>query len=842
MKISKRLISLFLALLITASAVPLCTLSASAAIAYNRRASLAFADDHWAENAGDCARFVSMCLTQGGINVSTSSSTALYGMLNGVYGVSCKLTLTGGTSGSIRLSDNKGKIDAGDPVFFYCNTCGEFTHTSLCNGANSDGYCVDYAWNNPHDGARKIITWTHSGCGTNNWTIYSVHIGSTEPIEPEPDLKAIGDDFADLLIADYGDWALESPATLGAGYLFCDIDFDGVPEFITNYCDGTSHYSLNRYFKYSDGKVTEIYPEGPYEEGSLRGIDWCGDTLGVCRRDSKTFLVVPDSEGIYGVSYYLLSPNKSSGKFDLTGFVGAESLGVTGSEVTYQYSYYADLKTRSVITQTEYTKTLKDLPAAGRQFIDGAAFKAKKTADKKTALLDSFNKAWKYTRDEDLPEEVSLLKAENTESAVRISWKEAQGATSYVVYRKLGREKAWSTLCEVRTTYFDDIAVTDGDECIYTVKGKNYAGKSATYNHAGVCTVRLPQPVITASAANGAVSLKWNGANGVNGYYLYRKALGETSWTRIADLKGDSSVSYKDKDVVSGGTYYYTLKSFGSTGTSCLAGAVKIRYLAQPAVTLTNGSGKVNIGWNKITGANAYYVYRKAGSAKSWTRIADIKSGSTLAYADKSVKSGTDYTYTVKAAYGTTYSSYCSGVVIKHLSQPTVTAAASVAKINVGWNKIAGASGYFVYRKAGSEKAWTRIATVKGGSVTAYADKSVKSGTNYTYTVRAVNGAECSSYVSGVAIKYLAAVKATAAVNSSAGITVKWGGVTGASGYFVYRKTASTGWTRIANISGGSKVSYLDKTAKKGITYIYCVRPVSGSNSGVYANTVSCKH
>jgi fibronectin type 3 domain-containing protein len=70
---------------------------------------------------------------------------------------------------------------------------------------------------------------------------------------------------------------------------------------------------------------------------------------------------------------------------------------------------------------------------------------------------------------------------------------------------------------------------------------------------------------------------------------------------------------------------------------------------------LTKSSAGITLQWSKITGAKGYYVYRKAGNATTWTRIATTTS---TKYVDKNVKSGITYTYTLKAYNGSTYSGY----------------------------------------------------------------------------------------------------------------------------------------------------------------------------------------
>jgi fibronectin type 3 domain-containing protein len=62
--------------------------------------------------------------------------------------------------------------------------------------------------------------------------------------------------------------------------------------------------------------------------------------------------------------------------------------------------------------------------------------------------------------------------------------------------------------------------------------------------------------------------------------------------------------------------------------------------------------------------------------------------------------------------------------------------------------------------------------------------------------------------------------------------------VTGASKYYVYRKTASGSWSKIATTTS---TSYTDKTAKKGTTYYYTVKAVSGSYLSSYTSSKAVK-
>ena len=67
-----------------------------------------------------------------------------------------------------------------------------------------------------------------------------------------------------------------------------------------------------------------------------------------------------------------------------------------------------------------------------------------------------------------------------------------------------------------------------------------------------------------------------------------------------------------------------------------------------------------------------------------------------------------------------------------------------------------------------------------------------------------------------------------------------WEAVMGTTGYYVYRKTANSGWIRIAAVGGTNNTTYLDKTAQKGVTYTYTVRAVYGATTSYFNSGISC--
>ncbi len=430
----------------------------------------------------------------------------------------------------------------------------------------------------------------------------------------------------------------------------------------------------------------------------------------------------------------------------------------------------------------------------------------------------------------------------NTASASVIKWNGVSGARNYVVYRmkldsKGNPSGGYSKLATLKSTVlqFTDEKVSAGQRYRYVVYTTNNSDKSAA--SVAFDNVFITVPAVKLANAYGGAKVSWNAVKGATKYRVYRKLSTDKSWVILADVSG-STLSYLDKKVSSNTKVSYTVRALNGKSASAYKG-VTFTYYAAPTLTLKNTGSAINLSWKAVAGAKSYYVYRKGPGETKWTKISTVTKTS---FNDKNVKNGKVYTYTIRTYTGKVVSGYnTKGWSIKRLAAPKlVSIANSASGIKVTWGKVSGASSYIVYRKLHGETSWTRLKdNVK---TTYYNDKTAKEGKVYIYTVVAVGSGSRSSYNStGVKLKRLTRPELVSAKSSKSGITVKWGETKGAAGYYVYRKTGSSGWTKIANVKGRTTVSYLDKTAKKGVTYTYTVRAYSGSSGSSYYSGISCK-
>ena len=446
-----------------------------------------------------------------------------------------------------------------------------------------------------------------------------------------------------------------------------------------------------------------------------------------------------------------------------------------------------------------------------------------------------------------LPATVTLGTAKAGANGITVTWKQAEGAVKYRVYRQAAGESSWTTLTSSATgTSFTDKKATAGVTYTYTVRGMNSAnGLSAAYDKTGVTATALPATVTLGTAKAGAngITVTWKQAEGAVKYRVYRQAAGESSWTTLTSSA--TGTSFTDKKATAGVTYTYTVRGMNSAnGLSAAYDKTGVTATALPA-TVTLGTAKagangIKVTWTQTEGAVKYNVYRRTADTK-WTST-PLATVSGTSFTDKTVKAGETYIYTVRgiASDGKSLSTGYDKTGVTATALPATvklgTAKASGSSIVVTWSKAEGAVKYRVYRQAAGESSWTTLTSSATG--TSYTDKTAKAGVTYTYTVRALNSANGLSAgydKNGVkAIIAPATVTLGTAKAGASGITVTWAKADGAVKYNVYRRTAETKWTSapLATVDG---TSYVDKTAKAGVKYIYTVRGVASDGKTLSA-------
>ena len=368
----------------------------------------------------------------------------------------------------------------------------------------------------------------------------------------------------------------------------------------------------------------------------------------------------------------------------------------------------------------------------------------------------------------------------------------------------------------------------------------NYNDASAQYT-LKINPLATPELPTVSNGTNG-VNISWPAVEGAEKYRVFRKT-SSGGWDAVG-VTADTSIV--DKGAKSGAEYAYVVRCYNDynvyTSNYDKNGVKFICLNAGKITSAENGNGQVTLKWNQVSGADGYYVYRKEYGG-SYKQIATVKGEKNVSYTDKdaTLTSSTVYVYAVRPYCGDTMGSF-TGRCNTYLSTGVITSLSHTGNaIAVKWDAIDGAEGYYVYRKeyGGTYK---QIAKVEGHDTLTYSDpsSSFKSGTTYVYAIRGYNGGS-RGWFAGKCVNYLASGNITSLYNSNDGIIVKWNKVAGAKGYYVYRKEYGGSYSKIATIKNGSTVSYTDKKAQNGVTYVYAVRPYNGNDSGYFTGKVVCR-
>ena len=140
-----------------------------------------------------------------------------------------------------------------------------------------------------------------------------------------------------------------------------------------------------------------------------------------------------------------------------------------------------------------------------------------------------------------------------------------------------------------------------------------------------------------------------------------------------------------------------------------------------------------------------------------------------------------------------------------------------------------GASGYRLYYQDAPGAKWKYVTQISKGSTTSFVHDGLKTGTAYTYYVRAyrnVDGEKIfGAYSAGkrvTPVPRTVSVKSVKAENGTA--TITWNKVNGASGYRIYCASSKNGPYKYVAQVGSKTASYTQKDLFGGKAYYYKMR------------------
>ena len=334
-----------------------------------------------------------------------------------------------------------------------------------------------------------------------------------------------------------------------------------------------------------------------------------------------------------------------------------------------------------------------------------------------------------------------------------ISWGKVTGASKYEIYRSAtGAAGSYKIIRSTAALNYTDTTAAAGSTYYYAMRvvaangdvGGFCAAKSI---RCGYPQVKLATPTTTLSTNNsGRPVISWTRVTNADSYEVWR-----SDGVGYQLIRTTTALTYTDTTARTGTTYYYMVRAAKGESRSAYSSAKSVKAgvvgLDTPIVTVICdfASGQPKLNWRAVAGATQYEVYRSATGANNSYKIVRRTSG--LSFTDTTATPGTTYYYRVRAMKGSgagaAYGSFSMAKEIKcGLAFPSV----SVKYVNghsvISWSKVNGATQYEVWRSPDGEKAMQLIRRTAGLT---YTDTAVKAGACY-YTVRAINGTQCSNY------------------------------------------------------------------------------------------------
>ncbi|MEU8753481.1 PA14 domain-containing protein [Streptomyces chartreusis] len=196
----------------------------------------------------------------------------------------------------------------------------------------------------------------------------------------------------------------------------------------------------------------------------------------------------------------------------------------------------------------------------------------------------------------------------------------------------------WTGAANVKFTYTPRTSAT-----VDKVRPLSPTGAKATYD-----------------TTTGKAKLTWSKSPEMDlaGYRVYRRLKGASFGS--TPLATTTSTTYTDSTLpVTGAGYYYEVRAVDKAGNESagtadqavttvdrVAPGVPTITTATGEVTPSGGTGGLRVGWNKVTDAATYRVYRAASENGTYTRIATTDQ---LSHLDASAAESTTYYYRVSA-------------------------------------------------------------------------------------------------------------------------------------------------------------------------------------------------
>ncbi len=335
------------------------------------------------------------------------------------------------------------------------------------------------------------------------------------------------------------------------------------------------------------------------------------------------------------------------------------------------------------------------------------------------------------------------------------------------------------------------------------------------------------------SATDTDITVTWDAIEGTTKYNLYVKNQeGTTIITRALDATSTSVTLSWPNELEWDETYSIGIRARTTTwlDTAYVEAALVVDDRIVDVKTESVGR-TIQVNWKAYEGATQYYVYVYEKGAYSEGAITSVKATTNSATIINAISPETDYEVRVIATKGVTKMATIDALSVDarlNVFTPDAFTNRGITpnKVAVSFDEVRGADKYWVYlTPVGEGETIVKESTKAIASISGLAPN-----TTYNVQIQArITDANGKTHYSGQS-EVVGTITTTdweeisfTATSTESGANLTWTAPTNAYSYIIYRSTnGGKSYKKLATISDGATISYVDTAAKNG--YIYAIK------------------